>query len=85
MGKKRFDPGVRGVGDRAIGVLLAVIEVAADVAAGNADRANQGDHGVCEILADPISGFNRFINRRVDPGAARHVIEIAVEARIDFA
>ena len=84
MRQERFDPGVRRVGGRAVVVLAAAIQIARDVARGNADMAQQRDHGVGEVLADAFAAHDGFVDRRVDARGARHVIEVVKEALVQL-
>ena len=46
--------------------------------------AQQGNHGVCEVLADAAATDDGFVDGRVDTGRAGDVFEVVEEALIEF-
>ncbi len=64
--QKGLDPGMGRTSGRPVGVLLLMIQIAAHVTGGNAERADQRNHDVGKILTDPSTYAERVINRRVD-------------------
>ena len=65
--------------------VVAVVEVAADVAAGDAELgADQRDHDVGEILADAGLGGEREVDGRVGLGGLRFVVEVFVELLVEL-
>ena len=81
----RLNPGMHRVLGRAIGAVAPMIEVAADVPAGDAQLPDQRDHDVREVLAHPLAHAQRVVGGRVDAGALRDVLERPVDARVDLA
>jgi len=65
-------------------VFAAAVEIAGDVTRGNADVAQEGDHGVREILADAFTADDGFVNGRVDASVAGDVFKVLEEALIEF-
>ena len=43
-------------------VFAAAVEIAGDVAGGDADMAEEGDHGVGEVLADAFAADDGFVD-----------------------
>ena len=84
MRQQHIDPGVGGIRRRAVVVLAAAIEIAGNVAGGNAHMAQQGNHGVGKILADTFAADDGFINGRVDARGAGHVFEVIEEPLVQF-
>ena len=66
VGQQDIDPGVGGIGGGAVMVFAAAVEIAGDVAGGDADVAEEGDHGVGKVLTDALVAGDRFVDRRVD-------------------
>ena len=60
------------------------MQVAAHVAAGNAQSAHQRDHDVREILANPTPRAQRVVDRRIHLRAVRRVLEGAKERGIQI-
>ena len=83
---KGFDPGVGSAFEGAVfvAVFLAMKEVAADVTAGDAERAHEGNHDVGEILADSLAGLQRVFDGGIDFGAVGHVVEEGVDAFVEM-
>ena len=79
MRQQDVDPGVGCVGGGAVVVFAAAIEIAGDVARGNADEAQQGDHGVGKVLADALAADDGLVDRGVDARGAGHVFEVVEE------
>ena len=52
MRHEHVDPGMAGVGGRTVVIFATSVEIAGDVASGDANKAQQSDHGVGEILTD---------------------------------
>ena len=84
MRQQDVDPCVRGVGGRAVVVFAAAIEVAGDVASRDAHQAEQGDHGVGEVLADAAGTDDGFVDGRIDAGGAGDIFEVVEETLIEF-
>ena len=78
-GQQRLDPRVRRAVGRSHVVVRLMEQIAADVAAGDAEPADQRDHDVREVLAHAAPRLQRVVDRRVDARALRAVLE-AVEA-----
>jgi len=71
VGQEHIDPGVSGVRGGAVVILAAAVEVAGDVAGGDADMAQEGDHGVGKVLANALAADDGLIDRestRVERG-----------------
>lgn len=60
-------PGMRCIWSRAIVILTTAVKIPGDVSSGDPYQAEQGEHGVCKILAHAATIKNRFIDRRIDP------------------
>ena len=84
VGQQDIDPGVGGIGGGAVMVFAAAIEIAGDVAGGDADMAEQGDHGVGKVLANALAADDGFVDGGVDAGGAGLVIEVVVEALVEL-
>ncbi len=76
-----FHPRVRRPVDRAGGAVVLLEQVAADVAARNAQPADERDHDVGEVLADAAPRGQRIVDRRIDARALRAVLEARVHVR----
>ena len=79
------NPGMGGVWSGAIVIFRAAVEITGDVARRDSDVAEEGNHGVREILADALAAHDRFIDRGIDAGVARDVFKVVEEALIEFA
>jgi len=85
LGEECLDPGVGGRVGGAVVVRLAVVEVAADVAAGDAElRPDQGDHDVGEVLADAHATGERDVDGGVDLGGLWDVVEEVVDLLVEL-
>ena len=83
--EKRFNPGVGGGALGPILVGVAVVEVAADVAAGNLElRAYERDHDVGEVLADACLGGEGDLDGGVGLGGLRLVVKVLAELGIEL-
>ena len=65
-GQEGFHPGVGGIGPLAHATSRPVIEIAGDVARGDAPPARHRDHDVGEVLADAAADFQRVVDGRMD-------------------
>ena len=57
-----IDPGVGGIGGGAVVVFAAAVEVSGNITRRDADMAEQGDHGVGEVLADALAADDGFVD-----------------------
>ena len=80
LGQKCLDPGVGCGALGAVFVGVTVVEIAADIAAGDLQLgADERDHDVGEILADAGLGGEGVLDGRVSLGGLRLVVEVFVE------
>src|SRR5690606_698944 len=84
-GDEDRDPGVRGVGadELRLARRRQGFEVAADVAGGQAERAQRGDHELGEVLADAAAVFEDFGDRRGNGGETGVEGEFAEDAPVE--
>src|SRR5258708_6045773 len=66
--QEHLDPGVGGVGIRAVAGLAVGEQVARHVAGGQAPLPADGDHHVGEVLADPLAGLQDALDPAVGAG-----------------
>ena len=78
LGQQRFDPRVRRAVRRSIRVVSLMEQIAAHVAARDAEPPDQRDHDVGEVLADAAARGQRIVDRRIDARALRAVLEAGV-------
>jgi len=74
---------VRGAFGRARFVPSLVEQVAADVAAWNADAPRQSDHDVRKILANPLPAFERVIDGRIHARALGNIGDLAIQRGVE--
>jgi len=77
-----LDPGVARL--RALELVNgAVVEIAADIAGGNFERAAEADHDMREILADSLAQPDRLVHGGVYMGGGRLIFELGVDMAHD--
>ena len=79
--QQRFHPGMRGAIGGAIFMGFVVMQIAAHIAARNAQAAHQSNHDVSEILADAFAIFEGHIDRRIDASGMLSVFESSYRSR----
>ena len=83
LGNVQSQPGMRGVRPGGSGARIAGVNIAADIARGNAQQAGHADEQVGEILADPFLACEHLVRRGFQSGAAGDILVLAKQRKVD--
>src|SRR6185437_13897034 len=81
-GQKSFHPSVRRTICSGMSIFGAVVEITADISAGDTSIPDHRNHDMRKILTHSLPGTKSIFDRRIDGGAFLHITECVIDAGI---